>query len=186
VTPTIELAKLALITSRDEEEDEVDKGGTDSSHDTEATLVEDGPVRASGLTQSPDRTSTVLGKRSRDLDRQRSEMEVDSPISGSPKEKDGFVFVPSNPDSPPSKQVEPSTSKSRLVDKDGDARMRSPEKPPLPPRRRTAPASDSTMMFGKTRVCPRTQTFLLIYLQVNSTMLRSVWTIACSRLKQRC
>ncbi|KAF7337555.1 USP domain-containing protein [Mycena sanguinolenta] len=44
VTPAIELAKLALVTSKDEEEDE-DKGGTDSSNDTDATLVEDGPAR---------------------------------------------------------------------------------------------------------------------------------------------
>ncbi|KAJ7150387.1 hypothetical protein C8R46DRAFT_502972 [Mycena filopes] len=44
VTPAMELAKLALVTSKDEEEDE-DKGGTDSSNDTDATLVEDGPAR---------------------------------------------------------------------------------------------------------------------------------------------
>ncbi|KAJ7204386.1 hypothetical protein GGX14DRAFT_646865, partial [Mycena pura] len=41
ITPALELAKLALVTSKDEEEDE-DKGGTDSSNDTDATLVEDG------------------------------------------------------------------------------------------------------------------------------------------------
>ncbi|KAK7063918.1 USP domain-containing protein [Favolaschia claudopus] len=44
VTPALELAKLALVTSKDEEDDE-DKGGTDTSNDTDATLVEDGPTR---------------------------------------------------------------------------------------------------------------------------------------------
>ncbi|KAJ6520185.1 hypothetical protein C8R45DRAFT_808330 [Mycena sanguinolenta] len=61
VTPAIELAKLALVTSKDEEEDE-DKGGTDSSNDTDATLVEDGPTRP--VVSSPT---------------QETAMEVDSP-----------------------------------------------------------------------------------------------------------
>lgn len=43
VTPTVELAKLALITSKDEEEDDFERGGTDTSNDTDATLVDDGP-----------------------------------------------------------------------------------------------------------------------------------------------
>jgi len=44
VTLMIELAKLALLTSRDEDEDEADKGGTDSSNDTDATLADDVPT----------------------------------------------------------------------------------------------------------------------------------------------
>ncbi|KAJ3766163.1 hypothetical protein FB446DRAFT_758748 [Lentinula raphanica] len=57
VTPSIELAKLALVTSKDEEEEveeefnkaesQSHKTGTDSSHDTDATLVEDLPPRPS-------------------------------------------------------------------------------------------------------------------------------------------
>ncbi|KAJ3512278.1 hypothetical protein NLJ89_g3608 [Agrocybe chaxingu] len=155
VTPTIELAKLALVTSRDEEEDEVDRGGTDSSNDTDATLVEDGPSRSSfHPTQSPGKS--VLGKRPRDIDRQRSQMDVDSPISQSPPEKDGFVVVSfkgtksSEPHSPTHSRTDASSSKVYSTDEDGDVRMAapSPQKPSPPPRKR-AEASDSTMMFGK-------------------------------------
>ncbi|KAG6881233.1 hypothetical protein C0993_002283, partial [Termitomyces sp. T159_Od127] len=46
VTPSIDLAKLALVTSRDAEEDEADsKGSTDSSNDTDAALPGDAPLR---------------------------------------------------------------------------------------------------------------------------------------------
>ena len=161
VTPTIELAKLALITSRDEEEDEVDKGGTDSSNDTDATLVEDGSSRSSILaplrtSQSPSSSSSVLGKRPRDLDRQRFEMEVDSPLSQSPKERDGFVLVPSHREasSPqPSNQIrqsaEASSSKVHLTDEDGDIQMETaPTAKPVPALKKRADPSDSTMMFG--------------------------------------
>ena len=159
VTPTIELAKLALITSRDEEEDEVDndKGGTDSSNDTDATLVEDGPSRSSILaplraSHSPNSSSSVLGKRPRDLERQH-QMEVDSPLSQSPKERDGFVLVPSMTSSQPSDQIrqsgEASSSKVHLTDEDGDVQMETPPtaKPATNLRKRAEP-SDSTMMFG--------------------------------------
>ncbi|KAG6843964.1 hypothetical protein H0H93_016757, partial [Arthromyces matolae] len=89
VTPSMDLAKLALVTSRDEEEDEADKGGTDSSNDTDATLVDDGPSRPV-VTETPaeiPRASTlspnsVLGKRSRDVElRQPSVMDLDTPSS---------------------------------------------------------------------------------------------------------
>lgn len=160
VTPTIDLAKLALVTSRDEEEDEADKGGTDSSNDTDATLVDDGPSRAPAQSQSPPRSSsTVLGKRPRDIDRQRSSMDVDSPIVSSPKDKDDYVMVPS----PTRRSSSPllidkenlapisEASTSKAADKDGDVDMGgtpAPEaKPPLPPRKREV--NDSTMMFGK-------------------------------------
>lgn len=158
VTPTIELAKLALVTSRDEEEDEVDKGGTDSSNDTDATLVDDGPSRSSILTplltsQPSSSSSSVLGKRPRDLDRQRLEMEVDSPLSHSPKERDGFVLVPSM--SPPQssdhiqQSAEASSSKAQLTDEDGDVQMEiAPTAKPTPTVRKQAEPSDSTMMFG--------------------------------------
>ena len=161
VTPTIELAKLALITSRDEEEDEVDKGGTDSSNDTDATLVEDGPSRSSILaplrtSQSPSSSSSVLGKRPRDLDRQRSEMDVDSPLSQSPKERDGFVLVPPHremnsprPTNEIRQSAEASSSKVHLTDEDADVQTQTaPTAKPAPTLRKRAEPSDSTMMFG--------------------------------------
>jgi ubiquitin carboxyl-terminal hydrolase 25/28 len=155
VTPTVELAKLALITSRDEEEDE---GGTDSSNDTDATLVEDGPSRSSILgplqtSQSPSSSSSVLGKRPRDLDRQRLEMEVDSPLSQSPKENDGFVLVPSMSPPQTSDQIQQSagasSSKAQLTDEDGDVQMEiAPTAKAAPTLKKHAEPSDSTMMFG--------------------------------------
>jgi len=50
VTPTMELAKLALVTSKDEEDD-IEQTATDSSNDTDDTLVEDAPPRA-GVAQA--------------------------------------------------------------------------------------------------------------------------------------
>jgi len=167
VTPTVELAKLALVTSRDEEEDEADKGGTDSSNDTDATLVDDGPSRfpvsepSPRSPRSPARSpASVLGKRPRDIDRQRSEMDIDSPLSESPKDKDGFVMLAS-----PRRSISPhptgegSSSNAPLAststsppDNDGDIDMTgSPgsQKPPTLPPRKAAEVSDSVMMFGK-------------------------------------
>ncbi|KAF8899278.1 hypothetical protein BD779DRAFT_1607774 [Infundibulicybe gibba] len=161
VTPTVELAKLALVTSRDEEEDEVGEGGTDSSNDTDATLVEDGPSRSHVTDTSPGPSqSSVLGKRPRDVGRRQSEMDVDSPGSESPKDKDGFVMVHgpqssrlSEETATPSSSKLPEASTSTLVpDNSMDVDLRTTSEPPkapaLPPRR-PAPVSDSVMMFGK-------------------------------------
>lgn len=148
------MAKLALVTSRDEEEDEIDKGGTESSNDTDATLVEDGVTRTATapphLSQSPKRSSsTVLGKRPRD--QQRQAMDVDDPISQSPS-KDKESISPqrlrSSPEvqSPKPAQVEPSSS--RLKDKDGDVKMDSPVPVSQKARKKTE-VSDSGMMFGR-------------------------------------
>nr|GAT59850.1 predicted protein [Mycena chlorophos] len=71
VTPAVELAKLALVTSKDEEEDE-DRANTDSSNDTDATLVDEGGAGAPRIsTQSnamdvdspevPPRTNSPVG-----------------------------------------------------------------------------------------------------------------------------
>ncbi|KAF8641193.1 hypothetical protein AX17_000828 [Amanita inopinata Kibby_2008] len=166
VTPTIELAKLALVTSRDEEDDEADKGGTDSSNDTEATLVDDGPSRPS-VTEtslpSPDSvTNAVLGKRSRDviLRRNSSEMDVDSSAPDSPKDGGSFITAPSSASSlspPPqgmagsSRQPDPSAV---IIAGDGNEDVEMEETPssrippPLPPRKPVV-KSDSVMMFGK-------------------------------------
>ncbi|TFK41972.1 ubiquitin C-terminal hydrolase Ubp2 [Crucibulum laeve] len=157
VTPTLELAKLALVTSKDEEEDEADGRGTDSSNDTDATLVDDGPSHPPALeSQSitpPTASSTVLGKRPRDIDRTKSMMDVDLPTP----EKEGYVMVgsPTGSSSPPplvDVDEYPEASSSRLPDADGDIRMATPgpqqPAPPLPPRKRTE-VSDSVMMFGR-------------------------------------
>lgn len=160
ITPTVELAKLALVTSRDEEEDEVDRGGTDSSNDTDATLVEDAPTRVSATEQSshsPVRSGTVLGKRLRDDPQQRGEMDVDSPKPDSERDKDGFVLV-SSPTSPlrsstPQSPGEGSSSKASKSGEAVDVEMQDnlpqtvQKAPPLPPRKNTI--SDSVMMFGK-------------------------------------
>ena len=91
-------------------------------------------------------------KRPRDLDRQRLEMEVDSPLSQSPKERDGFVLVPSmNSQSSDQNQqsAEASSSKAQLTDEDGDVQMEiAPTAKPAPTLRKNAEPSDSTMMFG--------------------------------------
>ncbi|KAG5635914.1 hypothetical protein H0H81_009676 [Sphagnurus paluster] len=172
VTPSIDLAKLALVTSRDEDEDEADKGGTDSSNDTDATLVDDAPARigASESTpmieieveapQSPTCSpNSILGKRSRDVDRQPSLMDLDSPPPAPPSPPIQDISSPSSRlsdsppplmsiESPPPMFLEPSGSSSQLMDVDMRATPALSNKPPpLPPRKSTQ--SDSVMMFGK-------------------------------------
>ncbi|KXN88948.1 putative ubiquitin carboxyl-terminal hydrolase 2 [Leucoagaricus sp. SymC.cos] len=158
VTPTIELAKLALVTSRDEEDDELEKGGTDSSNDTEATLVDDGLSRPSltgpshETTRSSQSPNSVLGKRARD-DKKSNDMEIDSPICESPKDKEGFVFVTSPRTSQKeSEDVPPNSSPEKKAGEAQDVEMcnviPSQKPPPLPPRRLPEPSS-SDMMFGK-------------------------------------
>ncbi|RDB19324.1 putative ubiquitin carboxyl-terminal hydrolase 2 [Hypsizygus marmoreus] len=164
VTPTIELAKLALVTSRDEEEDEADKGGTDSSNDTDATLVDDVPPRVtmSEVPQSPARSpNSVLGKRARDVERHPSAMDLDSSAPASPN-PDTFVSTPSprTSSSPPplqspgSSTIQPEASGSGSLSQiEVDVEMRATpapgsKPPPLPPRK-PVETSDSVMMFGK-------------------------------------
>jgi len=184
VTPTLELAKLALITSRDEEEDEFDKGGTDSSNDTDATLVEDAPrgtqQTSSRSPQSPDRSSSILGKRPRDLDRQRGTMDVDTPLSQSPKEREGFVMVPSQREVGMASS-EPSTSKLPDIDEDGDTKMALAPAASKPPPKKRAEVNDSTMMFGEDyEVCSQYDSEGRI-IQESSMMSQNAWTIACSK-----
>ena len=108
VTPSLELAKLALVTSKDEEEDDPERGGTDSSHSTDATLVDepapssslrDSPqpiTRTSIVPESPLSASSVLGKRSRGVGRKRSGSPDSQAVTESepmPKEKDDYVIV---------------------------------------------------------------------------------------------
>jgi ubiquitin carboxyl-terminal hydrolase 25/28 len=140
VKPTIELAKLALVTSKDEEEEEGDKAGTDSSNDTDVTLVEDGstrvPVSSETMTTSPVQASfSILGKRSRGTG---SKMDVDAPDAD--KEKD-YVIV-SKPGTPVQSPAElPPESQATT----GDVEMLEAEKakPTTPVRKGT-----TGMMFG--------------------------------------
>ena len=178
MTPTVELAKLALVTSRDEEEDEIDKGGTDSSNDTDATLVDDGPSRVSIETPNSPKSlgKSVLGKRGREIDRKTNEMEVESPITESPTDKDGFVMI-SHKDNEPEGNFTSEASSSKLQSRYSDEASPSATKPQ--PRKRTEP-SDSTMMFGQS--CKTNHhIFNLIALQENNMTLLSAWITACSK-----
>ncbi|KAG6331492.1 hypothetical protein ID866_7597 [Astraeus odoratus] len=132
VTPTMDLAKLALVTSRDEEDDEADRGGTDSSNDTDATLVEDSPSR---ITKN-DTASSVLGKRSREEQGGSIPMDIDEDHPQTPASD-----AENNGSS--SQYVTPMESKESVQAVEDATR-----KPPLPARKPTA-ASDSVMLFGK-------------------------------------
>ena len=141
VKPTVELAKLALVTSKDEEEEEGDKAGTDSSNDTDVTLVEDGSTRVSAppdtMAASPVQGSfSILGKRSRGTG---SKMDIDTPDVD--KDKD-YVIV-SKPGTPVQSPAElPPESQTTAGD---DVEMLEAEKPkPAAPIRK----GTTGMMFG--------------------------------------
>jgi ubiquitin carboxyl-terminal hydrolase 25 len=139
VTPTMELAKLALVTSKDEEDD-IEQTATDSSNDTDATLVEDALPRAGPVTGSPvgspgASSSSVLGKRSRDKEI-GSRMSIDSVT-----DKDNYVIISKSPDAGPSG----TGCAAEIEMKDAEAPAQSgPKPPPLPPRK----TAESVMMFG--------------------------------------
>ena len=188
VTPTIDLAKLALVTSQDEEEDDQaeDKTGTDTSNDTDATLVDDGPApsrthdrskSASPIVASPTAEGTsVLGKRSR-----KDGMDVDEE-GGAEKGKESFVMI--------GKPEASGSSKGKVGEKDvGDIEMvediAKPQPPALPPRKHRE-MDDSVMMFGQYARCSDISSDLLIFCfkQGGNTTSRSAWTTACSRLRR--
>ncbi|KAG9313925.1 hypothetical protein JVU11DRAFT_4697 [Chiua virens] len=134
VTPTMDLAKLALVTSRDEEDEEAESRGTDSSNDTDATLVEDS--QSIGRLANAESGDSVLGKRARD----DNAMDVDgeapkSPVSDS--EKNGS----SSSKSISSKET---TAKNSAQKDDDDT-----SKKTSLPERKVQTTSDSVMMFGK-------------------------------------
>jgi len=139
VTPTMELAKLALVTSKDEEDD-IEQTATDSSNDTDATLVEDALPRAGPITGSPvgspgASSSSVLGKRSRDKEI-GPRMSIDSAT-----EKDNYVIISKSPDAGPSGVA----GGAEIEMKEVEAPPQPGSKPPpLPPRK----TSESVMMFG--------------------------------------
>lgn len=144
ITPTMELAKLALVTSKDEEDD-IEQTATDSSNDTDATLVEDALPRAGTLTSSPvgsprASSSCVLGKRSREKEI-GSRMSIDSVT-----DKDNYVIISKNLDAGPSGVVSAGDLEAEMKDvNETPAPAPSDTKPPpLPPRKPT----ESVMMFG--------------------------------------
>ncbi|KIK71437.1 hypothetical protein GYMLUDRAFT_52515 [Collybiopsis luxurians FD-317 M1] len=100
VTPSIELAKLALVTSKDEEDDDVSvnsnasngKTGTDASNDTDATLVEE-----SGVSSHPPPTNATY------------------PVTSSSESQ--RLTSSSSPRSPPSSPLSPTRSPSSVLGK---------------------------------------------------------------------
>lgn len=149
VKPTIELAKLALVTSKDEEEEEGDKAGTDSSNDTDVTLVEDGPTRVSApletMTASPVQSSfSILGKRSRGTG---SKMDIDTPDAD--KDKD-YVIV-SKPGTPVQTPAELPPESQTTTGSDIEMSEAERPKPVTPIRKGT-----TGMMFGKIKQNTRT------------------------------
>ena len=144
ITPTMELAKLALVTSKDEEDD-IEQTATDSSNDTDATLVEDALPRAGTLTSSPvgsprASSSSVLGKRSREKEI-GSRMSIDSVT-----DKDNFVIISKNPNAGPSGVGGAGDSETEMgdVDETPAPAPSGTKPPPLPPRK----TAESVMMFG--------------------------------------
>jgi ubiquitin carboxyl-terminal hydrolase 25/28 len=144
ITPTMELAKLALVTSKDEEDD-IEQTATDSSNDTDATLVEDALPRAGTLTSSPvgsprASSSSVLGKRSREKEI-GSRMSIDSVT-----DKDNYVIISRNLDAGPSGVGGAGDSETEMKDVNETPAPAPPgtKPPPLPPRK----TAESVMMFG--------------------------------------
>lgn len=161
VTPTLELAKLALVTSKDEDEDEVERGGTDTSNDTDATLVDDDPQPHLTATENPTRSparspGSILGKRPRDVGKEPSAMNVDEP-AGEPSSSQS-----SRRDTPSSTVIacptprRPEQMGTIVVDLEKNEPALSDSPPPLetPEPRPAQPARKPTMessgmMFGK-------------------------------------
>jgi len=178
VKPTIELAKLALVTSKDEEEEEVDKAGTDSSNDTDVTLVEDGSTRviapsAETMTASPIQASfSILGKRSRGAG---SKMDIDTPDTD--KDKD-YVIV-SKPGTPSQSPAELPPDSQTTTGSDIEMSEVEKARPVAPVRKGT-----TGMMFGTTKRDSRT-TFTDRAVQAGNTTFPSAWTLVFSSSNAR-
>lgn len=169
VLPEVELAKLALLTSKDEEAelhpDQEAAGTSTGSADTDSTLVEtqvgsqipierdlaSPPSPSSPLPRKtadgiPDSPSSVLGKRSseeieHERHDRRSPMEVDDAIPTPPAELSTDL---------PSKSVVSGDADVEMEDVSSSSVLPPPRTlpgpPPLPPRRKTEPVGE--MMFG--------------------------------------
>jgi hypothetical protein len=176
----MEPAKLALVTSKDEEDD-IEQTATDSSNDTDATLVKDSAPRAGGTrtggTGSPvgspgASSSSVLGKRARDKEVVASRMSIDS---------DNFVIISKIPDVADADAAGPSRADEM---KDAEAPAQSGAKPPPPlPQRKT---SESVMMFGALIIRRLGYMLMYYYSQDDNTTSRSAWTTASSRSRLPC
>ena len=120
ITPARELANLALLTSKDEEDEESDKGGMDLSNN--ALLAEDRLSRFPNFESSNStKPLSVLGKCPND----DFEVIVDSPEKDSSKTSPQPISPNRSETSPPSERARPS-SRSRmttLVPLDGDDAM---------------------------------------------------------------
>jgi ubiquitin carboxyl-terminal hydrolase 25/28 len=182
VTPTMELAKLALVTSKDEEDD-IEQTATDSSNDTDATLVEDSAPRAGGTrtggTGSPvgspgASSSSVLGKRARDKEVVASRMSIDS---------DNFVIISKSPDVANADADAAGPSRADVEMKDAEAPAQSGAKPPPLPQRKT---SESVMMFGALIFRGVGCTLMYYCSQDDNTTYRSAWITASSRSRLPC
>lgn len=173
VLPEVELAKLALLTSKDEEAelhpDQEATGTSTGSADTDSTLVEtqvgsqipierdlasppspSSPIPRQAADGVPGSPSSVLGKRSsEELEHERHErrspMEVDNPVSTPPAEQSTDL---------PSKAVVPADADVEMEDVSSSSVLPPPRTlpgpPPLPPRRKTEPVGE--MMFGMSLV----------------------------------
>lgn len=156
VTPELELAKLALVTSKDEEEDEQGRNdvATDSSASTDATLVDEpaitGPVYGQSISTSPTSTTlptspSVLGKRQR-----RSQLTQQGDPDQKEVDHDGFVLVAKQPSGSGSVIVVNEPEDVEMTDAVTlDSSDKENKPPPLPPRRKTEVDPESVMMFGK-------------------------------------
>ena len=191
VTPTIDLAKLALVTSQDEEEDDQDRTGTDSSNDTDATLVEDAPPRVafdrSSSSPDPGQSPTVLGKRHREP---AIPMDVDQPADLHEEERVAISEpTPEEALAGPSTQSALSPSGFESADKHNGINMTdisvgagsSQVLDSSLPLRKPKQGDDSVMMFG--RFTGSWSRYLLTVMQDVNMMSRSAWTIVCFRLK---
>ncbi|KAH7105002.1 cysteine proteinase [Auriculariales sp. MPI-PUGE-AT-0066] len=176
VTPSLELAKLALVTSKDEEEDDARErpGTTNSSASTDKTLVDDvalpaatplpAPSASEGdlsktIAPSSSGSSSVLGKR---LRRSHSAMDLDSQSASPDTTDDGFIVVSPTESTSASKPKRPVSVSGRPASQPMDtteeltvpvAAGADKEKgkmapPPLPPRKKST-IEDSGMMFGR-------------------------------------
>lgn len=163
ITPTIELAKLALVTSRDEEDDEAENCGAESSNDTDVTLVDDIAPRFTDHQQISSLRSprSILGKRSRDVDMQSNEMSVVD--LGDAASSSSMVASPAHSTRAETSRSPPPCSDdntSPRVGDDGDIEMEDTPPPlealspaPRPPARKSSKIDGSIMMFGKTDQC---------------------------------
>ncbi|KAI0652778.1 cysteine proteinase [Trametes meyenii] len=161
ITPEIELAKLALVTTQDEEDD-ADKAGTDSSNDTDATLVDDMVPRNAAYDRAPSSplqspSGSVLGKRTRDKDGD-AHMDVDGATSTQGERADlGKTTAAASPvrqaaefieDAIASSSKLPAPATTELADVEMKDEAQASKAPPLPPRK-PRQTDDSVMMFGR-------------------------------------